>query len=306
MLGLSPVETSKDTILFLQKLAAYNKSKGFDESSNPLEGFNFDEVKMPILEELKFHSEKFGDWSIQFCAPPIARASLVSFTESPLTVMWFATRAYKGIYSTSVERIEDYGFEDSLEDIVKTKLQTPLEMIHTLWLLQDVSRAFTHQLVRYRIGTAFVQESMRFLGMKGTYKVLVTNDIHTDFGKFSAYKTGIAAAISAYVNLLESDVPSEDARGTLPTNILTNIFFDCSLRTLQGIFPQRLCCQAQPGEWQLILKTMRDQIKMKMGDKIEGLLRSPYELGKDCGYRASFDRPCVWTKREKTNAEDKT
>jgi len=305
MMGLSPVETVKDTLLFLQKLVAYNKSKGFD-NPDPLEYFNFDEVKMPILEELKVHSEKFGDWSIQFCSPPIARASLVSSTESPITVMWFTTRAYKGIYSTSVERINDYGLQDSMEDIVKTKLQTPLEMVHTLWLLQDVSRAFTHQLVRYRIGTAFVQESMRFLGMKGTYKVLVTNDIHTKPSKFAEYRFGIAKAISAYVNLLESGVPSEDARGVLPTNILTNIFFDCSLRTLQGIFPQRLCCQAQPGEWQPLLKNMRDQIKMKMGNQIEGLLRSPYELGQDCGYRASFDRPCIWIKREKTNAENKT
>lgn len=262
-----------------------------------------------IMEYLAF-SEKFGDYTIQFVKPAAAKVELCSFTNAPLTSLWLTTRAYKGIYDTHGDDL-GYSPQMAIEDIQKTKLQTPLEMIHMLWLLKDVTRAFTHQLVRYRVGTAFVQESMRFLGMKKVFKVLATHSAvdrtdapldvsYANLSNFELYASGAIAAIRAYVDLLDRDVPSEDARGVLPTNILTNIYFDCSLRTLQGIFPQRLCCQAQQGEWQPILTEMRKQIRERMGDGVESLLRAPYEKGESCGYRASFDRPCIW-QREKQN-----
>src|SRR3990167_3368336 len=260
-----------------------------------------------VVSEQKFHSEKFGDYKIKIVKPAAARVSLVSFTSLPKDVMYLATRAYKGIYDT-LDHYNDpdyYSREQAFDDIMNTKLQTPLEMVHTLWLLNDVTRAFTHQLVRYRVGTSFIQESMRFLGMKKEFKVLVTGssadtviDEDEPYSNFEEYVSAVQTSILSYVDLIERGVPSEDARGVLPTNILTSIYFDCSFRTLQGLFPQRLCCQAQPGEWQPILQEMRRQIKASMGEELEALLRAPYELGKDCGYRASFDRPCKWNVSE--------
>jgi len=254
------------------------------------------------------YSRTFGDYEIWFVKPAAAKVELVSFTMYPVNTMFIATRAYKGIYAASPQIKDNYDSAKALDDIQKTKLQTPLEMVHMLWLLNDVTRAFTHQLVRYRVGTAFIQESMRFLGMKKIFKVLITHDAaseknHPDDPNLDSnldiYCNGAVEAICSYVALLDRGVPSEDARGVLPTNILTSIFFDCSLRTLQGIFPQRLCCQAQQGEWQPILREMRSQIAYKMGSEIEQLLQAPYERGESCGYRASFDRPCVWQEGEK-------
>lgn len=259
-----------------------------------------------VVSESKFHSVKFGEYSIQIVKPAAARVTLVDSTAKSARTMYLVTRAYKGIYSDEItnEQLEEYPADKAFEDISNTKLQTPLEMVHTLWLLQDVTRAFTHQLVRYRVGTSFVQESMRFLGMKNVFKVLITGkasdtDLHSESDPYSnqeEYISAVNTSILSYVDLIESGVPSEDARGVLPTNILTSIYFDCSFRTLQGIFPQRLCCQAQQGEWQPILKEMRNLIKRDMGPELEALLRAPYELGKPCGYRASFDRPCKWQK----------
>lgn len=230
-----------------------------------------------------------GDnFQIEFYRPGVSKVELVSFTQNPVGVMAATTRGYTGKYEPTVPAEE---VNSLLTDIANTKLQTPFEMVHTLWLLNDVSRAFTHQLVRYRIGTAFVQESMRFFGSQGTYKVLST--IPGADGSLD-YENGIIKAIETYHKMVENGTPSQDARGVLPTNILTNIWFSCSLRTLQNIIPQRLCCQAQPGEWQIIVKRMRDLIKAKMGSQISDMMRAPYELGRPCGYRASFDRPCVW------------
>lgn len=254
-----------------------------------------------VVKTIDMHSKKFGHYRIEFLKPAAAQVTLCSFTSSPDWVMYLTTRAYKGIYYLDYNNT--YTPAQAFDDIQKTKLQTPLEMVHMLWLLNDVTRAFTHQLVRYRVGTAFVQESMRFFGMHSVFKVLITGEAARSKGGLTDvpwpdYIEGATKAIESYVEMIDRGIPDQDARGVLPTNILTNIYFDCSMRTLQNIFPQRLCCQAQQGEWQPILREMRKQISEKMGDQVEHLLRAPYEKGEDCGYRASFDRPCVWTKKE--------
>lgn len=265
-----------------------------------------------VVHKVTMQSEIFDEYEILFVKPAAATVDLCSFTAFPKEMMYLTTRAYKGIYDPnprSAMGSPPYLIENALEDIQKTKLQTPLEMVHTLWLLRDVTRAFTHQLVRYRVGTAFVQESMRFFGMRKTFKVLITGeagknnswkDYDDKITNLDAYVIGAMESIQSYVTLLSRGVPDQDARGVLPTNILTNIYFDCSFRTLQNIFPQRLCCQAQQGEWQPILRDMRRIIKEKMGEEMESLLRAPYERGEDCGYRASFDRPCIWRDKEST------
>lgn len=257
-----------------------------------------------IVHTVSGHSEKSGAYEILFVKPSAATVSLCSFTSFPKATMYLTTRAYKGFYDPDPTNLPEDGYDeaDAMWDIQRTKLQTPLEMVHMLWLLQDVTRAFTHQLVRYRVGTSFVQESMRFFGMRKQFKVLITGKAADEkrtedqLSNFKTYMYGIVEVITSYVDLLDHGVPDQDARGVLPTNILTNIFFDCSLRTLQNIMPQRLCCQAQQGEWQPILKEMREQISKYMGEEIKTILRAPYEKGEDCGYRASFDRPCTWQK----------
>lgn len=259
--------------------------------------------KQIVVSEIRgLHSDSFGGYSIRFVKPAAATVELISYSTDPKKVMHLTTRGYTGLYSS--DPYGSYSEKEAFEDIAKTKLQTPFEMVHTLWLLKDVTRAFTHQLVRYRVGTSFIQESMRFFGMQSVFKVLITGkaaDRKFDYkaggrsmDDLTPYEQGCVEAIKSYVKMMDNGVASQDARGVLPTNILTKIFFDCSLRTLSNIMPQRLCCQAQQGEWQPILREMRTIISKEMGQEIEELLRAPYELGQECGYRASFDRPCIW------------
>jgi thymidylate synthase ThyX len=237
-------------------------------------------------------------YTIDFVRPGAAGVYLVTHTGRPIQTMAITTRGYTGVYRSVIDNTD---IQPLLDDIVKTKLQTPFEMVHTLWLLRNVSRAFTHQLVRYRIGTSFVQESMRFLGKQGAYQVLNTVG---DEDHILRYHMAALSGVQNYHELVLAGVPSQDARGVLPTNILTQLFFSCSLRTIQNIIPQRLCCQAQPGEWQLVVKEMRRAIGAQMGKQISDMLRAPYELGQDCGYRASFDRPCIWQKEDNGEPKD--
>ena len=247
-----------------------------------------------IIYSETVYSEKFGEYVVEIVKPPAAKVTLIDHNAKASESLFQTVRAFKGVYDLSPED-DSYTLDNAIDDIINSKFRNQLEMIHTLWLLQGVTRAFTHQLVRYRVGTAFVQESMRFIGMKKKYQILATHsaELHEEY-----IDTAVSTVVS-YVNLLEKGVAGVDARGILPTNILTSIFFDCSFATLQGLFPQRLCCQAQKTEWQPILLEMRRLIRdtMEDGDKLEKLLRAPYEMGKECGYRASFDRPCTWSKQ---------
>ena len=243
------------------------------------------------LIKVEFMDKNFQPYEIHIVGLPAAEVELVSFTDLPAHTMAVVTDTYNGRLDTIPRNVNVQ--IQNLKDIANTKLQTPMEFIHMTWLIKDVTRAFTHQFVRYRVGTSFCQESMRFYGKHKVYKVLATHDAAKGEGLRLFADTAISAVMN-YVDMIDNGVPSEDARGILPTNILTSIFFDCSLRTLQGIMPQRLCCQAQQGEWQPILMEMRKQIAKNMSPMIANLLKAPYERGEPCGYRASFDRECKW------------
>lgn len=53
--------------------------------------------------------------------------------------------------------------EEYLANILSTKHGSVLEHAQFTFILEDVSRVFTHELVRHRAGTAISQESMRYV-----------------------------------------------------------------------------------------------------------------------------------------------
>ena len=71
----------------------------------------------------------------------------------------------------------------------------------------------------------------------------------------------VAAVDYTYNDLVNDGMPAEDARGLLPTNLLTQINYITDLRGLKGHAGVRLCTQAQ-FEWRLvwaqIIKAIKD------------------------------------------------
>ena len=219
--------------------------------------------------------------------PPAAQVELISWTGNAVSTIAKVTRTYEGVLSSDDS---SFTYEASvLEQLQKTELQGPLEMIHFVWLIKDVTRAFTHQLVRYRVGTSFAQESLRFSNKSAEAKVLCT--LPAGYRGWEIYRLSIVHALTAYSELISEGIPVEDARGLLPTNILTSIFFDCSLRTLIHIWAQRMCHQAQVGEWQTVLQ----QMKQLMPDsRLAELLTMPCQRGLPCTFASMWDRPCLY------------
>lgn len=204
--------------------------------------------------------------------------------ETPDDLLAAVTKLYSGVTVATVTEKERYQF---IEDIKHTKLQTPLEFVDTVWLIQDVTRAFTHQLVRYRVGTSFVQESLRFVA-KRELRVFLNKE-WIDGDDLDMFQSALDHVEQCYNTAIQNDVPVQDARAILPTNVLTNVWFKVSLRSLANIYTQRWCCQAQEGEWRGVLEQMKEQL-----NNISPLLASflqPPTPGR-CGFGASFDRPC--------------
>lgn len=247
--------------------------------------------------EFEFGVKSGGQsFTVTFHLPPVAKVALLSITEEAESTLAIVTRGYTQVYSEYIDVEEE---QKMLDQIQRTQLQTPLEFVHTSWLIQNVSRAWTHQAVRTRVGASFVQESLRFAD-KRSAGVLVSPDIWASAQSRNMYIESSLDAFKTYGDLIEAGVPIQDARGVLPHNVLTNMFAGYSLSALSGIARKRYCCQAQhtgdgEGEWDSVLDQMREQLS-------PGLRRfvcPPWEVPgmKDCHFGASFDRPCKWPER---------
>lgn len=246
-----------------------------------------------ILGTKKFVREDGTEFAVNLVRPGGCQVFLIDTMQDPEQLIAKLSRGYEGIYEPTDVPIEDV--KRYFSDQMKTKLHGPMEMVFMVFLVNNVSRAMTHQFVRTRLAS-FVQESMRFLGQKNEYNVLMSTRLGVRAREI--YMRSVTSSVKDYEDLLELGTSSEDARGALPTNIMTSLFVGLPLNSLQHIYEQRMCCQAQPGEWQPMLTKMKEAIKTDLGDNVASLLSAPYERGEACGYQASYDRPCVWRKNE--------
>lgn len=235
---------------------------------------------------------------VQMVGGVAAKVELVAHTPSPTHVMAMVTNGYNGIYEPFVlpEEVPELSM-----DIKNTKLRTPMEMVGLTWLIEGVTRAWTHQAVRYRVGASYVQESMRFWGQREVYEVLAPPNVLKSTVTTLQYWDGILEGIRAYIELRRQGIPDQDCRGSLPTNILTKMFMHTSLSTLRNIFESRWCCQAQTTEWMPIMIQMKKQL-VDLG--LDSFLEAPIDRGEPCGFNASFDRPCSWKQRSLEEIEE--
>lgn len=71
-------------------------------------------------------------------------------------------RSWKPGMNANVTKVRE-GNANYLGNIIKVKHGSVLEHPATNWVFADVSRVFTHELVRHRAGAAYSQESLRFV-----------------------------------------------------------------------------------------------------------------------------------------------
>lgn len=111
-------------------------------------------------------------------------------------------------------------------------------------LIEGVSRALTHQLVRHRLAS-YSQQSQRYCRLDDGFAYLTPDSISTNEELNDGFKRAMATLSDLYDVLIEEGIPSEDARAILPNACLSNIVVTCNFRQLMHICNERLCKCAQ-------------------------------------------------------------
>lgn len=137
-------------------------------------------------------------------------------------------------------------------DYVFNTIGSSWEFVDYIFLIEGVTRAFTHQLVRHRVGVAFAQQAQRVAKMEN-FNFLIPPKFNSL--QNASYKECMKEIQWHYDELLDMEADPQDARGVLPTNILTNILCKINLRALSEMGHIRLCIRAQ-GEFQNVALEM--------------------------------------------------
>ena len=137
---------------------------------------------------------------------------------------------------------------DKINNIIKSVLNSGhdsvSEHVSFTFLVEDVSRVLTHQLVRHRIAS-YSQRSARYTKINtGEDWYVIPKSIRTT-EQLEVFDTIMEQEAEAYNKLIELGVPKEDARFVVGDGQSSNIVVTMNCRALKNFFGERLCTRAQ-------------------------------------------------------------
>jgi len=227
---------------------------------------------------------------------------LIQYTQNAEEVLMFSkdTRLMESIFDFREKfRIQGEEREEELDKIFST-ISTPLEFIDYIFLITNVTRAFTHQLVRHRVGVSFAQQSQRVANMSN-FGYMTPGSICEK--ALSDYQGTMLEIEKGYKNMIDLGVPKQDARGVLPTNVYTNILMKINLRALIDMSRVRLCVRAQ-GEFQKAVMLIREEVARVHPWAEEHI--APLCVAKGVCYFPRFDRCPIKKTRPWLNGPSKS
>lgn len=104
-------------------------------------------------------------------------------------------------------------------------------------------RGITHELVRHRLAS-YTQSSTRYI--KFDQGLPVVEPIFVGPGEREVWLKSVAAAESAYLEMLAAGVPAQNARDVLPTCTATTIFMTANMREWRHVILLRAAKGAHP------------------------------------------------------------
>jgi thymidylate synthase (FAD) len=188
---------------------------------------------------------------------------LIAITPNPERVIEQAGRTcYRSASRTGPDSKKDF-----IRKIIENGHHSVLEHAYATFRVTEVSRSFTHQLVRHRL-CAFSQRSQRYVDEKGFAFVELKSirerpEAHELFGEL------LAEAKDAYYRLQKLGINNEDARFVLPNAVESEIVISANFRQLRHIFCVRCDRHAQ---WEIrevalqMLRIMKKEAPSVFGD----------------------------------------
>jgi flavin-dependent thymidylate synthase len=188
------------------------------------------------------------------------KVTLINFTQEAEELLIFTKSTRLNLSPGLLDSIRGWPVERIGEELkyIANTIKSSWEFVSYVFMIEGVSRGFTHQFVRSRHGS-YAQQSMR-----------VTNMSHYDFvmPERIAAKPSAKALVdncnrvimATYRGLVEDEgIPAEDARSVLPTNISTNICVKHNLRSFSDLAISRLGGRTQD-EYQRVMNAMVDEV----------------------------------------------
>lgn len=187
------------------------------------------------------------------------KVTLVSYTPDAESVLIFTKSTRLTMSPGLFDQIKAMPMGDKLKELayMSNTIPSSWEFVDYVFLVEGVSRAYTHQQVRTR-QASYAQQTMRVLDM-GEFDYVSTERNDKDPAAAAIIKQHNRKTQEAYRNLLALGQPPEDARGLLPTNIATNIVCKFNLRTFVDLAKSRTGGRTQ-GEYQQVLNAMVDEV----------------------------------------------
>jgi thymidylate synthase (FAD) len=155
-----------------------------------------------------------------------------------------------GGHNLNLSRVRT-GNSDYIRNIIAQRHGSVLEHVNVSFMISDVSRVFTHELVRHRVGTAISQQSMRYvrtnnLGLWLPPQADSNSEVVSIFEETYAFLERQHQRLS---DLLGLDDPAKNfplkkfwtslIRRMLPEGRATDIGWTANLRTLRTVIELR-------------------------------------------------------------------
>ena len=194
------------------------------------------------------------------------QVTLISHSEDPLRSLYMAYRTcYSQLTPQQVltriedERISEAQMKQFIEERLKTGHASPLEQVWFEFGISGVSRAFSHQFVRHRVGISFEQQSQRYVTYKdGEFPYTVPETVRRA-GMEPKMAELFDRVSDLYEEMVAAGVPAEDARFLLPNATNTNFKITVNFQSLLHICDLRLCTRAQ-WEFRKVAALMRAEV----------------------------------------------
>lgn len=142
----------------------------------------------------------------------------------------------------SLAMIEGWSQEKKLQELtyMANTIPSSWEFVDYVFMIEDVTRALTHQLVRART-VSFAQQTQQILDMSQgagwTYEE--GEGIKSKPAMHDLYQSAMRTVAHAYKAMVSGGARIDEARGVLPTHIHTNIVMKCNLRSLVELIHKR-------------------------------------------------------------------
>lgn len=197
-------------------------------------------------------------------------------------------RSFEPGLNPNVTRIRE-GNANYLGNILEVGHGSVIEHATVNFILADVSRVFTHELVRHRVGSAFSQESLRFVRLDTLSTYVPTHIEENDEAMtlFAQTYEQLEALQRQLADLYKIDEEktfgrkkklTSAFRRLAPEGVATTIGWSCNFRTLRHVIEMRTAPEAEEEirlVFGLVFEAVRGRYPSVFGDyevtEVDGL-----------------------------------